>query len=112
MFKFAKQRIVKWPVTVRVPKDGGTVEDIEIVVHFKLLEVDAIEKILEKRIDKGLEETLKKHIVGWEGIEDAESGQALKFSEKNLLALCNVPYVLSAFTLGLVAASQGSPAKN
>lgn len=117
MFKFARDRIVLWPVTIKQPADGGAINEIEIRVKFKLLKRDLLDK-MEKAFYAGeadQQDDLKillDHVVGWDGIEDAETGEALPYSVENLQALLNESYIRTAIQTALVNCSLGAPAKN
>jgi len=111
MFKFAHKRIVLWPVIISVPSqegDGG-VEEHEVKVSFELLNrSDA--QLIQETPDLG-QDVLRQRVRGWEGICD-EDGSPIVFSDDNLVALLDVPYIERAFSIGLLQASNGAPAKN
>lgn len=118
MFKFAKNRRVLWPVTIKEPAaDGsGTVDEKKALLLFELFTDDEISAIT-KQLKDGEHKPiilgyLRDKIKGWEDIEDEESGEAVAFNPGNLSALLAVPYIRAAFDIGLWEASTGAPAKN
>jgi len=111
MFKFAEKREVLWPVTISVPsKDGdGSIDEHVVKVRFELLsrtDAQAIQDDPETGND-----VLPARIKGWSDIFD-EDGNPIEFSPGNLAALLDVPYIERAFSIGLLQASNGAPAKN
>jgi outer membrane receptor for Fe3+-dicitrate len=119
MFKLAQKREVLWPVTVTVPVDGG-VEKVEIQVRYRLLvrsELAAFTDRIKATAENGanvidaLDGLLTERITGWHGISD-ESGEDLPFTQDNLAAVLDVPYLREAIEAGLYAASRGALAKN
>lgn len=135
MFKFAKKREVLWPVTISVPQeDGSGAAQVEIKVRYKLLTQTELEQSardecemlnsiksddLEALMDSVSAEKaaarradLLVRITGWEGVQDADSGEPLPFNADNCAALLEVPYVFGALQSGLKSASRGAAVKN
>lgn len=102
MLTYDPKRTVKWPVTVRVPQDGGGIDKVEVTVEYELLTAEDA---------AGDAETLLAKVRGWEGIADV-NGNEITYSQDNLKALLGVPYIARAFGIGLVQASAGAPGKN
>ncbi len=111
MFKFAAKRRVLWPVTISVPSDDGSgkIKEHNVKVLFELLNRSEAQEIQDAP-EKG-EDVLTDKVRGWEGIAD-ENGEPIEYSTENLKALLDVPYVERAFSIGLLQASNGAPAKN
>lgn len=110
MLKINHERKVWWPVTVRVPVDGGQTEDYEVSVQYILprrSEFDA----LRNQDEHAAENFLIDHISDWDGLADAD-GETLKFSPETLKAVLDIRYIERAFSLGLWEAGSGSEAKN
>ena len=117
MFKLAKERIVTWPVTIRIPSaDGsGKTEDHEAKVKYLLLTKDDMKQVAANALDeKKMFEVYRRHIVGWEPFAtDADTGAPIEYSEANLRALIKIPYIDRALVDGLMQASNGrAAAKN
>lgn len=121
MFKFARERVVSWPVTLSVPQDGGP-QKVEVRVRYRLMtrsEMDTVVRRLREQADDGsplavgdtIDALLEERIVGWGGIE-GESGELLEFNAENLKAMLDVPFLREAFESGLYQASRGALAKN
>lgn len=110
MFRFAKERIVWWPVTIKAPaKDRpGHVEEFAAKIRVQLLDMDEIKQYVHGAPESDTELLVQK-ISDWEDIAD-ESGKALAFTADNLRALLSIPYVRGAFAGGLLEASSGRAA--
>jgi hypothetical protein len=131
MFKFARERVVLWPVEATVPAEDGTgTRSVKFSIRYKLLTRDELAEIsrealrsfgatdidqqIEALSDERLrEETdrLRRHVVGWAGIVD-ENDQPLAFTTDNLDAILAVPYLYRTISAGLIAASSAAPVKN
>lgn len=132
MFKFAKNREVLWPVEVSSPVDGGSVDKFVVKICYKLLTQSEISTRVRDEMDMmrhaddidksmaSISETelakrnqdLMDHIVGWEDIADADSGEPLPFTPENVAAVLDLPYARPAIGKGLLDASRGAPVKN
>jgi len=107
MFKLKKSNVVWWPVTIKVPTDGGTVSEHKIQVKFELTTQDNFDE-LAKQGDITL---LKKLVKDWQDINN-EDDTPLVFNDENLNVLCQLPYVRSALIMGYMSAASGAPEKN
>ncbi len=111
MFKLAEQNQVRWPVTVQIPQDGGTVRDVEIGIDYRLLTKQQAREI--KALDDDQAESrLVDHVVGWDDRVVDTAGQPVPFSRENLELLLEYDFIARAIVLGLYQASRGAPAKN
>lgn len=123
MFKVVKERLVWWPVVWDVPVDGGKVEQAEIKVRFRLIdlsqlgaitaEIDALDRSDEKVVDRQCRVVMQL-ATDWEGVVDA-SDTAMPFSEENVRALMSIPALFGAFIQsyrGCVAGLPETRAKN
>lgn len=78
---------IKWPVTVRLPADGGEVAEFRFTGEFKRLSEEELDKLLgsgdpakaeekdPKRLAQILEENaalFPKLLVGWEGVKKSD----------------------------------------
>lgn len=111
MFKFARQREVMWPVTIRLPVDGG-VEEVEVGVRYRLLTRDERKAMESLASDAEAEAFLMEHITGWDERWGDDEGNPLPFSRENLAAVLQQPPIERALTMGLIQASVGAPPKN
>ncbi len=112
MFKFAKDRIVRWPVVVRVPTDGGTIKKQICQVDFLLLDDDGLKEMATSRTEDDALHKLAEHIRGWDESVADETGAPIAFSEQMRDALLKDPLFAKACALALMQASMGAPAKN
>ena len=80
-FVIKKKESFVWPVTIKTPADGGSYEEEVIDFTFKKFGEKEMKKLVE---DKSIttKELCKKFVIGWSGVTD-ESGQEVKFSQKN-----------------------------
>ncbi len=128
MFKFARKMEVLWPVRFNALRNDGSgqVDEVEIRIRYRIMTNDekivAAKKIEEsaaavKALDMGVinesRQWLYGHIVGWDGVVDADSGDVVPFSQANLAEIMNcVPNLYQAVNDGLWEASSGAPVKN
>lgn len=114
MFKHAKERIVTWPVTIRVPSaDGsGSTHEHEAKIKYLLLTKDDIRHIADiAGNDEKIFDVYRKHIIGWEPFAtDENTGTPIEYSSENLRALLAIPYIETALSFGLMQASNGRAA--
>lgn len=105
-----EQVTVDWPVTINVPKDGGTVKSFKVTVRFQLLDSRKLRGV---DADAPAKPTLREHVKGWgDEFVVKGTGEPLPFTADNLDALLAKPYIQRAFTIGLIEASSGAAAKN
>lgn len=130
MFRYIKDPVIWWPVTIRVPVDDG-VEAQTCRVKYRLLTSDEmtersrdlltvlqasndIDKVMgmlsQEELAKRRKDLMDK-IVDYD-IVDAETDAPLPFTRENLEALLKLPFVVAAFAEGLNDASQGAAIKN
>jgi hypothetical protein len=107
MFKLQENSLVWWPVTLKVPADGGNITEHEIEVQFDLISQDEFDEIAQQ----GDITLLKRFVKGWKSIGD-KNGQALEFNEENANSLYQIPYIRSSILYGYMNAVSGAPAKN
>jgi hypothetical protein len=59
---------IKWPVTIRSPKDGGF-EEQSLTAEFLILPGKEFDETLKSVPDHGMEAVLRRVWTGWEGVE-------------------------------------------
>lgn len=106
-FNFKRNNVIKWPVIFAVPADGGSLQELVITAHFKLVTKVQFTELAAK----GDADLLKAVFVGWDGIGD-ENGDALPFAEADRDELIGYPFIESALTSAYVKAYLGGAAKN
>ena len=101
---------VKWPVEVKIPRDGGGFHKQEFTARFLLLDQDEIDA----KSEAGDEAFIKHVLVGWDGIKDApgSEGQPVEFSEDALEAMVKTPYIRKAIFAAYFACISGIGRKN
>lgn len=110
MFKIAKSRCVKWPVTISVPQSGGTVQKHKIEAEFDLLTQSRLQEVMAAdRNDDGDAALLREVLLGWDGVAD-EAGQPVEFSDEARNDLVDIPYVRAALIRGYFEAASGNAA--
>lgn len=105
---------VDWPVTVRVPRDGGGVDKHTITVRYRVIDTNSLHERLrgaDLNDPAATRALLAEHVLAWDGIEDID-GNPLAFTPDTLRALLGLPFFAKALTYGLMAASAGAPEKN
>jgi hypothetical protein len=106
MFVLSADRATWWPVTIKVPQDGGTFVDHEISARFRLLPKEEIEAGV------GSETALlERVVVDWQGVQ-SEGGEAIAFSEARRGELLAVPYVRAGLLAAYLECWHGSRRKN
>lgn len=100
-----------WPVTVKVPENGGKFRSLTFDALFSRVSTERQEELgrqllkQKTRLDFGETDDLltprqiaSEILVGWEGIKDKEGdkGQDVPFSESTKARLLNIPEVVNA----------------
>jgi hypothetical protein len=105
MFVLNEERIVKWPVVVEVPVDGGKVEEQQFEMTFRLLPGDQVKEVKD----------FADVILGWDGVQsEAADGtrRTLEFSAQALERMLGIPYARAAIVRAYIACSTGATRKN
>lgn len=111
MFIFAPLTEITWPVTIRVPLDGGKFNDVEVSIRYKRFTSTEQAALIAECKNTG--ELLKKVIVGWDAEEFGNpDGSSIEFNEQNLESLIDVDYICRALRYGFFNASAGVLEKN
>ena len=110
MFVLNKDRIVAWPVTIRVPSDGGTFEEQSFTARFKLLGQERLDALRENA-DATDQSLLAEALVGWEGVA-RDGGGEIPCSAEAKRELLGVPYVRLGVLAAYLECSTGAKRKN
>jgi hypothetical protein len=105
MFVLNEERIVKWPVVIEVPVDGGKFEEQQFEMTFRLLPGEQVRKA------KDFAEV----ILGWDGVQsEAADGtrSTLEFSAKALERMLGIPYARAGIVRAYLECSTGALRKN
>lgn len=102
-FKLSKDTSYKWPVTVKIPRDGGKFVTATFNAEFAYLKQDEIDQVIENaRNSRDNADVCKRALIGWGSDVSDEHDQPLPYSEENKATLLNEPHVshavLAAFT--------------
>lgn len=73
----AKKRVVKWPVSVSIPQDGGTVKTYKFTAHLEVLSKDEHEKAAQEG------DLLERVLLGWEDDYVDEAKKPIEFTPEN-----------------------------
>lgn len=104
-----EDRIVKWPVTIRVPKDGGRSTEFRITGHFKLITKTRIDDLSEDDYADLLHEVF----VGWNDGDIVDiDGNPVPVNEDTLARMIDPIYHRVGLIAAFNAANKGSSAKN
>ena len=107
-FVFQTKNVVKWPVVIKLPQNGGKTVDKEVTATFDLITQSESAPLIREGGDKAL---LLRVTSNWEGIVD-ESGAAIQCNDTNKAQLFDVDFVQRAFALAYMKAVSGVAAKN
>lgn len=105
-YVFVREPRVWWPVTVRVPADGGVAEQ-KFEARLRIVATSTFNELLEA----GAGALLETVVLDWRGILD-EEGQPLAFSRGALEALLDLPYVTAALSDAYAEAMLSGARKN
>jgi len=115
----------KWPVSVKLPADGGKFEKQTFDAEFKRLpqaRINEIQTEVQVRIkaaernestDGGISDQsiADELLVGWAGVVDAD-GDEVRFSEATKQQLLDIPTVAAAIIVAYFESLTGTKAKN
>lgn len=108
MFKLEKPSEITWPVTVNVPRDGGTTTKAVFTGKFKILPGAEFNAIYS---GGGNDEDLCRNVVtGWGPDVSDQEGNPLPFNDENINKMIAIPYVRSGLVAAYLELSQGRKA--
>ncbi len=100
-------KVIKWPVTISDPEDGGSFGTMEYTAHFKKVG----RKTLEELVQIGDGNLLEGTVVGWDDMQD-ESGNIIPFSKKELKEWCEDTHFVRGTVKALLTMLDDAMAKN
>lgn len=100
-------KVIKWPVTISDPEDGGSFGTMEYTAHFKKVGRDTLEEL----VKVGDANLLQGTVVGWDDIQD-ESGNIIPFSKKELKEWCEDTHFVRGTVKALLTMLDDAMAKN
>ena len=112
MFKLQEVYEYDWPVTVRVPVDGGRFRPQKFTARFRMLDQDRAEELVEKgtgAVDRAL---LEEVWIGWGEDVQSEDGEALEYSDETRAKMLQKPFIRIALTKAYYDSISGIKAKN
>jgi hypothetical protein len=124
-FKISRSQTYRWPIKIRLPKDGGgcTVETFEGEFRrLKQSRIDELRRQLIAQEESGLEEgeitaeaAIGEILAGWSGIMD-DDGEEVPFSPSAVAELLELPTVamqiLRSWGESLMVGADGAKGKN
>lgn len=113
MFVISQKSTYSWPVTVEFPTDGGKTERQTFDAEFKRTtqtRINEIRALIEKGEITDIE-LAREVLVGWEGVNDANS-EVVPFTERSRDQLLDVPLVSSAVVMAWLSSLTGIKRKN
>ena len=108
MFTIEKPKQIKWPVTVSIPRDGGSAAKAVFTAHFRIIPGNEFNAIYQNGGND--EDLLRNVVVGFGNDVLDESGTPLVFSQESLDHLIGIPYVRNALVSAYLDLSQGKKA--
>ena len=113
MFVISQKPSYSWPVEVHFPVDGGKTDRQTFDAEFKRMtqtRINEIRELIEKNQITDTE-LAREVLVGWEGVNDANS-DAVPFTERSRDQLLDVPLVASAVVMAWLSSLTGIKRKN
>jgi len=112
-FTLNQNNSYKWPVKIDIPVDGGKYEKHTFDAEFKRVTQTRIRQIGEQIENNEITEAdlLNEVLLGWEGIND-EDGNAIKFSQKSLADLVDIPMLATSISKSFFDSIAGAKRKN
>lgn len=113
MFTISNKNTFTWPVSFRVPVDGGGYESAGFDAEFKRLSQTRLEEITEKltlgqMTDRQVAEEV---LVGWKGVQTADD-KPLPYTEDSKARLLDIAGLASTLVLAYTEALRGAREKN
>ena len=95
MFKIVEVPSIKWPVKIKIPKDGGTFTAATFTGEFVAMAQEEIDIALEQNRDGTLDSGFAGDVLcGWtDGQVQDTDGSPLPYSDENKKKLLRMPYV-------------------
>lgn len=110
MFQIADENTTyEYPVTVKVPAQGGRVQEQTFRAHFRLIPASEGRQMSDDGVSD--REFFKRVLAGWEDIQDS-NGEPLPFNDSNLEKLIDIHYFAAAVSQAYQNFTLGLPAKN
>lgn len=109
MFVINKSLSYKWPVTIKIPVDGGRYEEHTFDVQFRRLSQQEIRSAISGDSPAD-DDFVRKVVTGWSGITD-ENGD-LPFSDTALARVMDIPGVSAAIITAFFESVSGVVRKN
>lgn len=113
MFKIVDVSSFKWPVKIKIPKDGGTFTSATFTAEFVALPQDEIDSALEDMRDGSLDANFADRVLcNWPTgqVQDSQ-GNDLPYSDENKAALLRMSYVRNGVVEAFFDAVSGGAAR-
>lgn len=106
-FTFVAEPRVWWPVSVRIPADGGKVDTQAFEARFKIVPATRFNALMQS----GPAELLAEVVEGWRGVSD-QDGTPIAFDPGTRAMLLDVPFVAAALSEAYAEAMLTGARKN
>lgn len=118
-FVLRQSATYSWPVTLRLPVDGGRFEKQTFDAQFKRLSQSRINEIqdlvrakqLDHEVDLTDQSVADEVLAGWANVHD-DDGEEVPFSATAKAELLNIPAVASGIVVAYFESVTGNKAKN
>jgi hypothetical protein len=109
MFKLLDEPAWSWPVTVRVPSDGGSYAEQRFEARFRVITSGEAANLMEA--DPSGRRLMERALIGWADVVD-EAGAPLPFAPELSDRLLSIPYVFAAIAGAYTDSVVGASRKN
>lgn len=112
MFKLNLSKTYFWPVSLKVPTDGGQFIPLAFEAEFNRLTQSQINAMLQKISDGTMTdaELVKEVMVGWKDVQDGDAEVAFSASVRD--QILDIPGMPMAIALALTESVSGNQRKN
>tara|TARA_R100001443_G_scaffold62527_1_gene72440 strand:- start:967 stop:1311 length:345 start_codon:yes stop_codon:yes gene_type:complete len=112
-FTLKQSNTYRWPVQIDIPVDGGKHERHTFDAEFKRVTQSRIREMGEQIENNEITDAdlVTEVLLGWDGIND-EDGNAIKFSQKSLADLVDIPMLATSISKSFFDSLAGAKRKN
>lgn len=113
MFTLSTKNTFSWPVSFRIPVDGGGYESADFDAEFKRLTQSRLEQIMAKLTvgEMSDREVADEILVGWKGVQ-TEDGKPVPFTDDSKARMLDVAGLSASLVLAYTEALRGIREKN
>jgi hypothetical protein len=113
MFTVSTKNSFSWPVSFRIPTDGGGYETADFDAEFKRITQSKIEELFNKLSEGTINDrqVADEVLIGWKGVQD-DSGKPLNFTDATKARLLDVAGLAGVLVMAYTDALRGAREKN